>query len=354
VHKIVELCSLTNYSFLSDFEWYISVLIELTRVRGMASGKLVAAQFTNVAVRVPSVRAAAAQQLAALLAERRLLVGNVRRGGPCEALAAAAFVCGEYASDVEHPASVIGSLLQAGAVTLPGHVQSAYVQAALKLFAHIVSKDGGAGESLANSMREQLAVFAESQHLEVQERACFARELLALFGELRGSDADRRRRARLALLQPSSSSRSPPSRSARCRVRPASTSTRASARQFRTRRRRRLAPAPTTTTTLATWAPTAAATTARAATTTLATPTTRTARWRPRRRAASPSSAAPSAPPTRSFWAAATASRAAAASRWSTTTALPLSRSTRPMSVSTSSVRRARSAVSASSAAPSR
>jgi hypothetical protein len=186
VHKIVELCSLTNYAFLSDFEWYISVLIELTRVRGMASGRLIAAQFTNVAVRVPSVRAAAVVQLSALLAERRLLVGNMRRGGPSEALAAAAFVCGEYASEVEAPAQVIGSLLQAGAVSLPGHVQSAYVQAALKLFAHIVAtKDGG--DALAESMREQLAVFAESPHLEVQERACFARELLALFRELRAT-----------------------------------------------------------------------------------------------------------------------------------------------------------------------
>jgi AP-3 complex subunit delta-1 len=42
IHKIVELCSMDSFAHLTDFEWYIAALVELTRVRGMASGNLVA------------------------------------------------------------------------------------------------------------------------------------------------------------------------------------------------------------------------------------------------------------------------------------------------------------------------
>jgi hypothetical protein len=41
----------------------VAALVELTRVRGMTSGELVAAQFTNVAIRVPSVRPFAVRQV---------------------------------------------------------------------------------------------------------------------------------------------------------------------------------------------------------------------------------------------------------------------------------------------------
>ena len=86
VTKVIELCSMNSYQHLTDFEvrccimiiiiiitkhstfltitqWYVAALVELTRVRGMTSGELVAEQFTNVAVRVPSVRPFAVRQV---------------------------------------------------------------------------------------------------------------------------------------------------------------------------------------------------------------------------------------------------------------------------------------------------
>ena len=94
--------------------------------------------------------------MALLLGERRFLVGQTRVRGPCEALAAAAFVsfmllsnaclflndaclstqvCGEYAEFVPKRTQLTQRLLVADAVALPGHVQAHYLQAALKVFA---------------------------------------------------------------------------------------------------------------------------------------------------------------------------------------------------------------------------
>jgi AP-3 complex subunit delta-1 len=32
--KIIDICSQNNYQYITNFEWYISVLVELTRIEG--------------------------------------------------------------------------------------------------------------------------------------------------------------------------------------------------------------------------------------------------------------------------------------------------------------------------------
>ena len=54
--KIIEICSQGNYQFITNFEWYVSVLVELTRMEATKHGQVIAAQMLDVAIRVQAVR----------------------------------------------------------------------------------------------------------------------------------------------------------------------------------------------------------------------------------------------------------------------------------------------------------
>jgi len=55
LEKIVFICSQQFYKFITDFEWYIGVLIDLTRVQSK-HGKVIRDQLIDVCVRVQVVR----------------------------------------------------------------------------------------------------------------------------------------------------------------------------------------------------------------------------------------------------------------------------------------------------------
>lgn len=61
----VYFCCVSQY--VTDFEWYIGVLVRLTRVPGNEQGKLIADQFLDVAVRVEAVRRFCVKQMILLL-----------------------------------------------------------------------------------------------------------------------------------------------------------------------------------------------------------------------------------------------------------------------------------------------
>lgn len=44
LRRIVSICSHNNYQYIANFEWYISVLVELTKIEGSAHGTLIADQ----------------------------------------------------------------------------------------------------------------------------------------------------------------------------------------------------------------------------------------------------------------------------------------------------------------------
>jgi len=65
--KIIDICSQCNYQHITNFQWYISVLVELTRLEGTRHGHLIAAQMLDVAIRVKAIRKFAVSQMSALL-----------------------------------------------------------------------------------------------------------------------------------------------------------------------------------------------------------------------------------------------------------------------------------------------
>uniref|UniRef100_A0A2A4ISS4 AP-3 complex subunit delta n=1 Tax=Heliothis virescens TaxID=7102 RepID=A0A2A4ISS4_HELVI len=92
--RIIEICSQNNYQHVVDFEWYVTVLTELTEMETSAKhGRMVAAQLTEVGARVAEVRAFAARECGALVAR-----AAAAPPGPAsrEVLYAAAYVLPEY------------------------------------------------------------------------------------------------------------------------------------------------------------------------------------------------------------------------------------------------------------------
>lgn len=179
--KIIQICSQNNYQYITNFEWYVSVLVDLTRMEGSQHGSLVASQMLDVATRVQAIREFAVQQMAVLIDNAHLL--TVQSSTMSQVLYAAAWITGEFSQYLTDPQSTLEAMLRGRVFALPGHIQAVYVQNILKLFAHILTRteeqqDIERMNKLCEVIAENLPQFVSSADLEVQERASSALQLL--------------------------------------------------------------------------------------------------------------------------------------------------------------------------------
>uniref|UniRef100_A0A672UPR2 AP-3 complex subunit delta-1 n=1 Tax=Strigops habroptila TaxID=2489341 RepID=A0A672UPR2_STRHB len=187
--KIIDICSQSNYQYITNFEWYISILVELTRLEGTRHGHLIAAQMLDVAIRVKAIRKFAVSQMAMLLDNAHLIASNTQRNGICEVLYAAAWICGEFSEHLEEANQTLEAMLRPKVTTLPGHIQAVYVQNMVKLYASILQQKEQAGEKeaaqeITQLMIEKLPQFVQSADLEVQERASCILQLIKYIQKL--------------------------------------------------------------------------------------------------------------------------------------------------------------------------
>jgi AP-3 complex subunit delta-1 len=56
INRVIYICSQNSYSNITNFEWYIAVLVDLTYVSGVKVGEILTQQIMDVGVRVKSVR----------------------------------------------------------------------------------------------------------------------------------------------------------------------------------------------------------------------------------------------------------------------------------------------------------
>ncbi|XP_061175521.1 AP-3 complex subunit delta-1-like isoform X2 [Saccostrea echinata] len=181
--KIVEISSQSNYQYITNFEWYVSVLVELTRMEGTRHGRMIASQMLDVAIRVQAIRPFAVAQMALLLENSYILANNSQRNGICEVLYAAAWICGEFSQHLKNPREALEAMLKPKITTLPGHIQSVFVQNILKLFGSILktseeNEDQENMKELCQLLTSKLPIFVQSADLEVQERACCMLQLV--------------------------------------------------------------------------------------------------------------------------------------------------------------------------------
>ncbi|XP_006869041.1 PREDICTED: AP-3 complex subunit delta-1 isoform X1 [Chrysochloris asiatica] len=191
--KIIDICSQSNYQYITNFEWYISILVELTRLEGTRHGHLIAAQMLDVAIRVKAIRKFAVSQMSALLDSAHLVASNTQRNGICEVLYAAAWICGEFSEHLQEPQLTLEAMLRPKVTTLPGHIQAVYVQNVLKLYAAVLQQRERTGTLQAAQAATQLLVdrlpqFVQSADLEVQERASCILQLVKYIQKLQAKD----------------------------------------------------------------------------------------------------------------------------------------------------------------------
>uniref|UniRef100_A0A182PI08 AP-3 complex subunit delta n=1 Tax=Anopheles epiroticus TaxID=199890 RepID=A0A182PI08_9DIPT len=192
LYKVIEICSQGSYQYVTNFEWYLTVLVELILLEsGSRHGRLIAAQLLDVAIRVQAVRTFAVNEMATLL--ETYPVTAAPNGTMQEVLYAAAWIVGEFATHLDGPERTLTVLLQPKPVA--GHIQAVYVQNALKLFAHLVGeavrrRDGAAIDRHCQTLAEGLRSYLSSADIEVQERASSVYFLVALLRESLGCTAD--------------------------------------------------------------------------------------------------------------------------------------------------------------------
>uniref|UniRef100_A0AAG5DQD8 AP-3 complex subunit delta n=1 Tax=Anopheles atroparvus TaxID=41427 RepID=A0AAG5DQD8_ANOAO len=174
LYKVIEICSQGSYQYVTNFEWYLTVLVELILLEsGSRHGALIAAQLLDVAIRVQAVRTFAVNEMASLLATYP--ASGTPHGTMSEVLYAAAWIVGEFASHLDEPDRTLAVLLRPKPVV--GHIQAVYVQNSLKLFTFLL---GAAAEQIDGLQRltcccqlmlTRLHNFLSSADIEVQERA---------------------------------------------------------------------------------------------------------------------------------------------------------------------------------------
>lgn len=90
------MCSQSTYDNVTNFEWYISVLVDLAHVANVDVGAEIRDQLVDVVGRVRVARRYAVKLMYTLISDDTML-RNTREEGSCsEVLWAAAWICSEY------------------------------------------------------------------------------------------------------------------------------------------------------------------------------------------------------------------------------------------------------------------
>lgn len=170
--KIILICSQNNYQFITNFEWYITVLVELAQMDfSSKQGHVIGAQLMDVCIRVQAIRAFAVAEMAQLL---EVYTSSQQFSILQEVLYAAAWLCGEFASELEKPEETLRAMIKYK--TLPPHIEAVFIHNMLKLFAHVYDgyeKRSQLGDvlTLCDEIADKMKESVKSGELEVQERS---------------------------------------------------------------------------------------------------------------------------------------------------------------------------------------
>ncbi|XP_034117200.1 AP-3 complex subunit delta isoform X1 [Drosophila albomicans] len=190
LYKVIEICAQSSYLYVTNFEWYMTVLVELIQLEaGSKHGRLIAEQLLDVAIRVPVVRQFAVNEMTNLL---DTFAVSAQSNSMYEVLYAAAWIVGEFSGELTDAEKTLNILLRPR--QLPGHIQGVYVQNVIKLFARLATsclelQDLPGLERLCDHVLEKLQHFNGSNDIEVQERANSACMLIEMLRKQLNVDA---------------------------------------------------------------------------------------------------------------------------------------------------------------------
>ncbi|EGD96925.1 AP-3 complex subunit delta [Trichophyton tonsurans CBS 112818] len=211
LHRILDICSRDTYSNLTDFEWYVDVLVQLVRLIPPVSASKtndehssrdahdqradisnrIGSELRNVAVRVRSVRPEATRAAETLvLIDNRATLFPSSGTSSTNLLEPIAWIVGEYAEYLNFPDQSLSSLIHSSNLSLSPKVLSGYIQAIPKIFVHLTSQfydwnidRQGEVSLLLARITDFLEKLSSHPELDVQERAIEFLELLRLTKE---------------------------------------------------------------------------------------------------------------------------------------------------------------------------
>ena len=209
VSRILDMCSSNTYANITDFEWYIEILVHLVRhlpsdptdsesnerlssANDRSLGSRIGSQLIDIAVRVKELRLDATQAAEKLvLISNRSIVFATHAGGQGQILKSAAWICGEFASNLLSPYEILNSLVHDSSHTQPASTLSTFTQAIPKVLSGVVAISNqewntSRGTTLSLLLARTIDFLDKlSLHpnLEVQERSVEFLELLKVASE---------------------------------------------------------------------------------------------------------------------------------------------------------------------------
>ncbi|XP_022923736.1 AP-3 complex subunit delta-like [Cucurbita moschata] len=127
--SILATCGENVYEIVIDFDWYVSLLGEMSRIPHCQKGEEIETQLIDIGMRVKDARPTL------VMVGRDLLIDPALLGNPFmhRILSAAAWVSGEYVQFSGKPFELLEALLQPRCNLLPPSVRAVYVQSAFKV-----------------------------------------------------------------------------------------------------------------------------------------------------------------------------------------------------------------------------
>ncbi|XP_054821485.1 AP-3 complex subunit delta [Prosopis cineraria] len=127
--SILTTCSKNVYEIIIDFDWYVSLLGEVSRIPNCQKGEEIENQLIDIGMRVKDARLELVRVGRDLLIDPALL-GNVHLH---RILCAAAWVVGEYVEVASNPFELMDALLQPRTNLLPPSVRAVYIHSSFKI-----------------------------------------------------------------------------------------------------------------------------------------------------------------------------------------------------------------------------
>ncbi|EIW71741.1 hypothetical protein TREMEDRAFT_43040 [Tremella mesenterica DSM 1558] len=185
--RLLGMLSHETYTNVTDFEWVISVLIDVAYVSKVDVGGEVRDMLLDVVARVRSVRGYAVKMLERVLGEDDVRERGREKTGEDGLLEAAIWLCGEYSSELSSPLSAISAILTPSLSLSTPSVIALSLQAAAKIFAShaasvapLWSSDlSTETQNLVTSLKSGIEPYSFHDDIEVQERAFEILQLLS-------------------------------------------------------------------------------------------------------------------------------------------------------------------------------
>ncbi|KAH7528729.1 hypothetical protein FEM48_Zijuj05G0103100 [Ziziphus jujuba var. spinosa] len=130
--SILSTCCRNVYEIIVDFDWYVSLLGEMSRIPHCQKGDEIEKQLIDIGMRVEDVRLELVRVARDLLIDPALLGNSFLY----RTLSAAAWVSGAYVEFSKNPFELMEALLQPRTYLLPPLIRAVYLQSAFKVLVY--------------------------------------------------------------------------------------------------------------------------------------------------------------------------------------------------------------------------